>query len=177
MTSHNDDQDPKPRPGYEVGYGRPPRETQFKSGQSGNPKGRKRKPKSVQTQMQAVLSKKVPITEGGKTRRLPIQEVILRNLANKAAKGDLKAAAFVFNLLSSSEHADTDTIDQGSLSPDDQAMFDKVLREFMGSEEVHPSESDNGIDPHSAEIPPRADKDESRPLPRAPEGKEGTDDE
>ncbi|MBO6920497.1 MAG: hypothetical protein JJ858_18885 [Rhizobiaceae bacterium] len=47
---------------YLVGYGRPPKETRFKQGQSGNPKGRKRKPKSVQAQMHSVLSKKITIT-------------------------------------------------------------------------------------------------------------------
>jgi hypothetical protein len=31
---------------YKVGPGRPPKEYQFKPGQSGNPKGAKRKPKS-----------------------------------------------------------------------------------------------------------------------------------
>jgi len=175
MTHHDDDETPKPD--YEVGYCRPPKETQFKKGQSPNPTGRKRKPKSVQVQMQEVLAQKIPITEGGKIKRLPRQQVILLNLANKAAKGDLKAAAFVFNLLCSPEHADTDTIDQASLSPDDQAMFDKVLRELMGAEDAHPSESDNGIDPQSAEIPPRADKEESRPLPRAPEDEERTDED
>src|SRR5262249_57654843 len=32
---------------YKVGPGRPPKEHQFKPGQSGNPKGRKRKPASL----------------------------------------------------------------------------------------------------------------------------------
>lgn len=30
----------KSLPGYDVGYGRPPEETRFKKGQSGNPRGR-----------------------------------------------------------------------------------------------------------------------------------------
>jgi hypothetical protein len=32
---------------YKVGYGRPPKATQFKPGKSGNPKGRPKGPKSV----------------------------------------------------------------------------------------------------------------------------------
>jgi hypothetical protein len=35
MTNKEDD--------YEIGYRRPPRETRFKKGQSGNPKGRRKK--------------------------------------------------------------------------------------------------------------------------------------
>jgi len=31
---------PKTRRDYEVGYGKPPRDTRFKEGQSGNPRGR-----------------------------------------------------------------------------------------------------------------------------------------
>ena len=175
MTHRDDDETPKPD--YEVGYCRPPKDKQFKKGQSPNPTGRKRKPKSVREQIKDVLAQKIPITEGGKTKKLPRQQIILISLANKAAKGDLNAAAFVFNLVCSPEHADTDTIDQGSLSPDDQAMFDKVLRELMGSEDTQPSESDSGIDPHSAEIPPREEKEESRPLPHAPEDEERSDED
>ena len=128
MTVSSDNKDDNQKQAYEVGYARPPKKTQYKPGQSGNPKGRKRKPASVREQMQKALSKKVPINEGGRRKLLPLQEVILRNLANMAAKGDLKAAAFVFGLLSSPEHADTEAIDQDSLPPDDQAMFEEVMR-------------------------------------------------
>ncbi|AML51913.1 DUF5681 domain-containing protein [Falsihalocynthiibacter arcticus] len=132
--TYNDPKNPSPDQDYEVGYCRPPKETQFKSGQSGNPKGRKEKTKSVQAQMLEVLSKKVSITEGGKTKKIPVQEVILRSLANKAAKGDLKAAAFVLNLMNSPEYADTDAIDQTSLSSDDQAMLDEMMRQLSGAD-------------------------------------------
>lgn len=175
MTHRDDDETPKPD--YEVGYCRPPKETQFKQGQSGNSKGRKRRPKSVQAQMQDVLAQKIPITEGGKTKRLPLQQVILRNLANKAAKGDLKAVAFVFNLLSSPEHADTDTIDHSSLSPEDQAMFDRMLSELMGRDSSDPSASEDDTDAQGTASAPTADAEENQRMPCAPEGEESTDDE
>ena len=43
MSKREDDQEPSVTAGYEVGYGKPPVATRFKPGQSGNPKGAKRK--------------------------------------------------------------------------------------------------------------------------------------
>ncbi|MER3356617.1 MAG: DUF5681 domain-containing protein [Hoeflea sp. D1-CHI-28] len=78
MTHRDDDETPKPD--YEVGYCRPPKDKQFKKGQSPNPTGRKRKPKSVREQIKDVLAQKIPITEGGKTKKLPRQQIILISL-------------------------------------------------------------------------------------------------
>ena len=33
---------------YEIGYKKPPKHTQFKPGQSGNPKGRPQKPQTIE---------------------------------------------------------------------------------------------------------------------------------
>jgi hypothetical protein len=41
---------------YRVGPGRPPREYQFKPGQSGNPKGARRKPKSIAPDLKASIN-------------------------------------------------------------------------------------------------------------------------
>jgi hypothetical protein len=82
-----------PSADYEVGYGKPPKHTQFKPGQSGNPEGRKKKPKSVQAQMQAAMSRKVTIQEEGKSKRLSMQELMLRSLSTKAAKATLELPA------------------------------------------------------------------------------------
>ena len=114
---------------YEVGYGRPPKASQFKPGQSGNPTGCKRKPKSTQDQMRSILSKRIPITEGGQSKRVTLQEVMLRSIANKAAKGDLRAASFVMNLVQCDAAAQTETIEQSSLSPEDPGLFDQMMSE------------------------------------------------
>jgi hypothetical protein len=52
-----------------VGYRRPPKEHQFKPGRSGNPRGRPKGSKNEATIWRDVLSKRIPIREGGKTRR------------------------------------------------------------------------------------------------------------
>lgn len=132
MTARNEGDDQTSEQGYEVGYGRPPEKSQFKPGQSGNPKGRKRKPKSTQDQMKTILSKRITITEAGHSKRMTLQEVILRSIANKAAKGDLRAANFVLNLINSDEAAQADTIVQANLSAEDQVLFEQMMTELAG---------------------------------------------
>ena len=54
---------------YKVGPGRPPKEYQFKQGQSGNPKGRKRKEPSLLPDLkqlfESAFNKKVKVTQVG----------------------------------------------------------------------------------------------------------------
>lgn len=163
MSIANDRDGPKHKSDYEVGYGRPPKSTQFKPGQSGNPNGRKRKPKSVQAQMQKVVSRKVQINEGGVVKRLPLQDVIFRTIANKAAKGDLNAAKFVFSLLHAPEYAETDVIDQTSLPPDDQAMLDEIMARFAEPDAPNLPPAQDGVEDVSAAAECRLDQDEMSP--------------
>lgn len=145
MTDGGVSNTPPPEQDYKVGYGRPPKETRFKPGQSGNPKGRKRRPKSVQAQLKTVLSKKVSIAEGGRTKRLTLQEVMLRSIANKAAKGDLRAANFVLGLINSDVAAQTDTIEETKLSTEDQTLFEQMMAELINQD---------GLSDSNAEIEP-----------------------
>jgi hypothetical protein len=84
---------------YEVGYGRPPKATQFRKGQSGNPRGRPRAKKSVGSMLEEVFFRKIPITENGKRREVTMVEAILRQLANGAVKGDMRHIDRVLKLL------------------------------------------------------------------------------
>ena len=84
---------------YAVGYRKPPKSTRFKPGRSGNPKGRRKGEPSVFEQIRALLRQKLTVTEGGKRKRLSRQEVMFKSIGNKAVGGDLKAAAFLFELM------------------------------------------------------------------------------
>ena len=64
--------------GYEVGYGEPPKNTRFKPGQSGNPRGRRRGQRNLKTVVQEVLREKITIREGERTRTISRLDAIVR---------------------------------------------------------------------------------------------------
>ncbi|MEP5760917.1 MAG: DUF5681 domain-containing protein [Litoreibacter sp.] len=164
MNDDNDDASQDPNSDYDVGYCRPPKRTQFKPGKSGNPKGRKRKPKSLQAQMQKAVAKKVRISEGGKTKLLPLEDVITKTLVNNAAKGDLRAISLVFKVLNAPEFAETEIFDQNKLSPDDQAMLDQMMSQLSGPES---SDSAPSPDPTSEDAKPeKVTPPSAMPAPR-----------
>src|SRR5262249_19610698 len=80
---------------YKVGPGRPPREHQFKPGQSGNPKGAKRKPRSIvddlKPLLERALSKPVKLKQGERERTVTKAEAGMEQLATQYAKGDRHA--------------------------------------------------------------------------------------
>src|SRR4029077_5668306 len=80
---------------YKVGPGRPPKEYQFKQGQSGNPKGRKRKAPSLLPDLkqlfESALNQKVKVTQGGGQRLLTMWDAGMQQLAVQFAKGDRHA--------------------------------------------------------------------------------------
>jgi hypothetical protein len=91
-----------PTPGsvdYEVGYCRPPKETRFKKGRSGNPKGRPPGARNLRTIAREVLDRKLEVRIDGKRKKLPVRELMIRQQSKRAVeKEDLKAAAFVLQL-------------------------------------------------------------------------------
>jgi hypothetical protein len=91
---------PKPKKGdYEVGYGRPPRHSQFRKGKSGNPKGRRRGATSLLDLLRKALEEKVTIKEGGSTRKIPKRVAIAKQLVNKAVSGDNKFVKLILEMI------------------------------------------------------------------------------
>jgi Family of unknown function (DUF5681) len=83
---------------YEVGYGKPPKQHQFKKGQSGHLKGRPRGSRNLKTDLAEELGMRVTIREGGRTRKISVQQAALKRLLTKALNGDLRAIEKLFEL-------------------------------------------------------------------------------
>jgi hypothetical protein len=114
-------------PRYAVGYGRPPKATQFKPGRSGNPKGRPKGPRSIGAILRDVIAQRVPVAEGGKTRRLPALEVMLRRLVNEAMRSDPKAIKLLLTLVERYTESTELEPHLDELLADDQ----EILRQFV----------------------------------------------
>ena len=117
----------------DVGYGKPPRRHQFKPGQSGNPKGRKKGVKNEATILQELLQQKVAVNDRGKRRKIMLLEAVLRRIIDDCLKGNTKSAAFLLNRY----HMHVTGVDSApsDVGEDDKAVLQAFLREITPKSE------------------------------------------
>jgi hypothetical protein len=80
---------------YEVGYGKPPRTSQFKKGESGNPSGRPKKPTDSDSEWRRELASKMTVIEKGKRNTITKSAAYKRQTTNKAIQGNAQAIRVV----------------------------------------------------------------------------------
>jgi hypothetical protein len=117
------------RSNYEVGYGKPPRQHQFRRGQSGNPKGRQKGIKNAATILQEILNTRIDIRTGGTTRKVSVIEAMLTRIADAALKGDTKAAAFLLQRYETVDRAQDQA--GGTPTSDDQEIIDAYFETHL----------------------------------------------
>lgn len=117
----------------QLGYGRPPPWTQFRKGQSGNPKGRPKKKRDVEVApmgrqaeiLRKEIDRKITITEGGEAREISIQEAITKAQTAQALKGSPLAQREIVNRIDRLE-ADEELKRQAREEAEREAYIEKV---------------------------------------------------
>ena len=84
---------------YDVGYGKPPKTTQFKKGQSGNLKGRPKSHRGFLGLFAREMIRPVAIVENGRRRRITKGHAIAIQITNGAAAGDQLALKVCMQIL------------------------------------------------------------------------------
>lgn len=123
------------RKDYKVGHRKPPLHSRFKPGQSGNPRGRPRRSRNIDTIMREALYQTVQITRDGKTVRVPAFMALLLRVMKGGLEGDPHSTASVLKIamllhdIQSRQAAQGDDGDAGASAPLEE-VDKEVLRHF-----------------------------------------------
>lgn len=120
---------------YEVGYKKPPKAGQFKPGQSGNPKGRKKGSANLKTDLELELARIISIREGDREIRMPAQRALLRSLMVHALRGNKHAVSALLGLMARLTDFDEDVAHTPDpLSPEDDEILKNLYLYMQGKE-------------------------------------------
>jgi len=127
---------------YEIGYGKPPKNSKFKPGQSGNKNGRPKGTKNTYTLLNKILDQKISIKENGQNLKISKKTAILTQLVNKGIKGDIKAISTLLPhmLMSDIKEEDRERV-LASLNKDDKEIIMNYLSNYDGLDELTEEET------------------------------------
>jgi hypothetical protein len=127
MSDHDGDD-------YEVGFGKPPKHTRFRKGQSGNPKGRPKGSKNLATDLGEEMRERIRIRENGKVVKITKQRAIIKSIIAKAVTGVPRAVDLVTRLCERLLEDDAGDVHSTPLQAEDQEIISAFLRQIRDFE-------------------------------------------
>jgi hypothetical protein len=116
---------------YEVGYGKPPRDTRFPKGQSGNPRGRPSGAKNLKTLLSEALNEPVIVTENGGRRKVTKRQAIITQLVNRSATADFRAIKILLDIVRDIERqTELTTPEISDFSEADEKVLEQIKARF-----------------------------------------------
>lgn len=82
----------------DVGYGKPPKATRFRKGRSGNPRGRQRGDENLLSVFKRMVTKRIKIREGDKSRTITMADAIILQNYQAALQRDQIAMSNIIRL-------------------------------------------------------------------------------
>lgn len=115
----------RPPGDYTVGYGKPPKGSQFPPGRSGNPNGRPRKTEpTFDEELLAMMEQPIPINEQGQRRVVPYRQALVRTLCAKALN-DSKAAFALLRYLDSGSRNGSKSLGEHPMEDEDKDILER----------------------------------------------------
>ena len=122
---------------YEIGYRRPPQQSRFTPGKSGNPNGRPKGSRNFMTLLDQELAAPIVVNENGKKKKISRMQAMTKRLVTGALQGDQKALLTLVEILRRTGRFDQ--TDVATLLPDNyQSILDTYVTR---RQKAHPEKS------------------------------------
>lgn len=148
--ARDNDRPPSAGPDYVVGYGRPPHESRFKPGRSGNPKGRPPGSPAFKALLQRELDERISVKDQGRRRKLSKRGVIVKRLVGEAMAGSTKHMAIVL----AQDPVAVEVLDEVTAAltrPADAAVKADLIRRLRAAAEEAAPDPDRQAEPEHGE--------------------------
>ncbi len=110
---------------------KPPPQTRFRKGRSGNPKGRPKATKNLKTDLMEELRERILLREGTTQKRVSKQRALVKSLTAEAIKGDTRAASAILGMIYRLLEDETAVQDDAPLTGEERAVLESLEARFL----------------------------------------------
>jgi uncharacterized protein DUF5681 len=119
---------------YNVGYGKPPKANQFRKGQTGNPRGKRRGEENIASAFKRIVLRRVKINDGEKVRTVTLAEAVILKNINAALQKNPLAMSNIFRLAEEAgefvDFTEAKQVGRPIAMPEKNTSMEEFLAEF-----------------------------------------------